>query len=312
MHPQAKAVRSGTINIVLNETKGNPIAVQQIQAQETSIKPFLRIDEFFSTIIGMKDLKKRVKEIYAQVLIAQKRKDLGLKPNTQVLHMVFKGNPGTGKTTVARMVAQLFKEMNVLEKGQFIEADRSDLVGEYIGHTAQKTKDLIHKAIGGVLFIDEAYSLARGGDKDFGKEAIDTIVKCMEDHHDRLIMILAGYPEEMDQFLRINPGLASRFPIQLPFSNYSAAELSAIASKMLEERDYCLTPQAERKLYDHLISVCAHSPYNFSNARYVRNLIEEAIRKHAWRVISSNNQKKTALMTLEVNDFCGINHLSCP
>ncbi|QAS54524.1 stage V sporulation protein K [Halobacillus litoralis] len=251
----------------------------------------------------MQDLKKRMKEIYAQVLITQKRKDAGLKANPQVLHMVFKGNPGTGKTTVARMVAALFQEIDVLEKGHFIEADRSDLVGEYIGHTAQKTKELIRKALGGVLFIDEAYSLARGGEKDFGKEAIDTLVKCMEDHHDELIIILAGYPDEMDDFLTINPGLASRFPIQLSFSNYNPEELSAIAFGMIEEREYCLTKEAKRKLHQHLQSVCWEKRENFSNARYVRNLIEEAIRKHAWRVIGSPNPKKTTLMTLQSEDF---------
>ncbi|QHT48665.1 AAA family ATPase [Bacillus sp. SB49] len=252
----------------------------------------------------MEDLKRRVKEIYAQVLIAKKREAEGLKASAQVLHMVFKGNPGTGKTTVARMVAALFNEIDVLEKGHFIEADRSDLVGEYIGHTAQKTKDLIHKALGGVLFIDEAYSLARGGEKDFGKEAIDTLVKCMEDHHDKLIIILAGYPEEMEDFLTINPGLASRFPIQLPFENYQPEELAMIASGMIKDRDYRMTRDAERKLSQHLRLVCRERKRNFSNARYVRNMIEDAIRKQAWRVINGTDYKKETLMTLGASDFC--------
>ncbi|MCA0983214.1 AAA family ATPase [Halobacillus yeomjeoni] len=308
MQSQAKSARSGKINIVLNESRAAAAELPQAQPKPKTATPFRRIDEFFSTIIGMEDLKVRIKEIYAQVLIAKKREEIGLKSNRQVLHMVFKGNPGTGKTTVARMVAQIFSEMNVLEKGHFIEADRSDLVGEYIGHTAQKTKDLIQKALGGVLFIDEAYSLARGGEKDFGKEAIDTIVKCMEDHHNELIIILAGYPEEMEDFLKINPGLASRFPIQLSFSNYNASELGAIAQEMLKEREYCLTKDAERKLHQHLSFVCHHSSRNFSNARYVRNVIEEAIRKHAWRVICSLDQKKSALMTLHVEDFSDLNH----
>ncbi|ARI79191.1 AAA family ATPase [Halobacillus mangrovi] len=306
MQSQAKAVKPGTINIVLNESKGKETPVQQVQSKENTLTPFRKIDDYFSSIIGMENLKVRIKEIYAQVLVAQKRKDVGLKSNGQVLHMVFKGNPGTGKTTIARMVAKLFSEIDVLEKGHFIEADRSDLVGEYIGHTAQKTKDLIHKSLGGVLFIDEAYSLARGGEKDFGKEAIDTIVKCMEDHHDELIIILAGYPDEMDDFLKINPGLASRFPIQLSFSNYSATELSGIASEMLKERQYCLTKEAERRLFNHLVHVCSESSYNFSNARYVRNVIEEAIRKHAWRVVCSLDQRKSTLMTLQPEDFAEI------
>ncbi|UOR12620.1 AAA family ATPase [Halobacillus amylolyticus] len=307
MYPQAKAARPGTINIVLNDAKGKADAVNSPSVKGKHMAPFRKIDQYFNPIIGMQELKVRVKEIYAQVLIAQKRKDLGLKSNGQVLHMIFKGNPGTGKTTIARMVATLFQEMEVLEKGHFIEADRSDLVGEYIGHTAQKTKDLIKKAIGGVLFIDEAYSLARGGDKDFGKEAIDTIVKCMEDHHDELVIILAGYPYEMDDFLNINPGLASRFPIQLEFDDYSAKELSAIADVMVQDRDYVFSPQASKKLYEHLVTVCYQSQHNFSNARYVRNVIEEAIRKHAYRVAGSSDHERTTLITLEAEDFQQIN-----
>lgn len=300
VYTQAKMAKQGTINIVLNEEKAKTM---EIPKKTPLLTPFHRIDEFFASIIGMDDLKKRVKEIYAQVLIAQKRDEVGLKSNDQVLHMIFTGNPGTGKTTIARMIAALFKEIKVLEKGQFIEADRSDLVGEYIGHTAKKTKDLIHKALGGVLFIDEAYSLARGGEKDFGKEAIDTIVKCMEDHHEEVVIILAGYPDEMEDFLTINPGLTSRFPIQLSFPNYSASELFSIAGGMLKDRDYRMTKEAERVLYQHLMTVCTGHYENFSNARYVRNVIEETIRKQAWRVICSPNQQKTALMTLQSSDF---------
>ncbi|TGB04721.1 AAA family ATPase [Halobacillus salinus] len=298
MYPQAKAA---TINIVLNESKDRAVPQAEVRERATT---FRQIDEFFESIVGMNEVKARMKEIYAQVLVSKKRKEVGLKPNQQVLHMIFKGNPGTGKTTIARLVAELFRDMAVLEKGHFIEADRSDLVGEYIGHTAKKTKDLIHKAIGGVLFIDEAYALARGGEKDFGKEAIDTIVKCMEDHHDKLIIILAGYPDEMEDFLTMNPGLSSRFPLQVSFSDYTARELLHIASGMLRERDYFMTKEAELKLYHHLIDTCTLKSDNFSNARYVRNLIEEAIRKHAWRIVSSENPKKSTLMTLQPGDFC--------
>lgn len=297
MYPQAKAA---TINIVLNEPKDQAVTKPEVRERATT---FRQIDGFFESIVGMNDVKARMKEIYAQVLVSEKRKEVGLKPNQQVLHMIFKGNPGTGKTTIARLVAKLFRDMDVLEKGHFIEADRSDLVGEYIGHTAKKTKDLIHKALGGVLFIDEAYSLARGGEKDFGKEAIDTIVKCMEDHHDKVVIILAGYPEEMDDFLTMNPGLSSRFPLQVSFSDYTARELLRIASGMLREREYFMTKEAEIKLYHHLIDACAVKKENFSNARYVRNLIEEAIRKHAWRIVNSENSKKSVLMTLHPEDF---------
>src|SRR5699024_135677 len=156
--------------------------------------------------------KYMVKEIYANHLINKKRKEFDLKPNKQVLHMLFKGNPGTGKTTVARQLAKALYELEVLSKGQFVEVDSSELVGEYIGQTDQKTKKIVQKAMGGILFIDEAYSLARGGHKDFGREAIDSLVKYMEDYQNELIIILAGYSNEMDYFLQLNPGLKSRFP----------------------------------------------------------------------------------------------------
>ncbi len=243
MNQQARVKSQSKINIVLKKdyTEHEDTASQ---SKPKVHAPYFRfIDQYFSSIVGLDGLKHQIKEIYAQVLIEQKRKEMGLKTNHQVRHMIFKGNPGTGKTTVARLVAQLFQEMKVLESGHLIEADRGELVGEYIGHTAQKTKDLITKALGGILFIDEAYSLARGGEKDFGKEAIDTLVKCMEDYHDQLIIILAGYPVEMEEFLSMNPGLASRFPLQLNFNNYKAEELSAIARVMLKEKDYTLTPR---------------------------------------------------------------------
>jgi stage V sporulation protein K len=145
-----------------------------------------------SGLVGMEELKKMIKEIYAWLYINKKREEQGLKAGKQALHMMFKGNPGTGKTTVARLLGKLFLNMNILSKGHLIEAERADLVGEYIGHTAQKTRDLVKKALGGILFIDEAYSLAGGGEKDFGKEAIDTLVKHMEDSNDKFVLILAG------------------------------------------------------------------------------------------------------------------------
>src|SRR5690625_3880907 len=157
--------------------------------------------------------------------------------------MLFKGNPGTGKTTVARKLAKMYFDMNILSKGHFIEAERADLVGEYIGQTAQKTRALIQKSMGGILFIDEAYSLARGGEKDFGKEAIDTLVKHMEDNHNDFVLILAGYPHEMERFLSLNPGLKSRFPFILDFQNYDVDQLRS------EERRVGKEGRAQWSLY---------------------------------------------------------------
>uniref|UniRef100_UPI00403EEB7F AAA family ATPase n=1 Tax=Paenibacillus sp. FSL W8-0194 TaxID=2921711 RepID=UPI00403EEB7F len=238
-------------------------------------------------MIGLEKVKGLIFEIYAFLQIEKMRKEAGLKVNTQSFHMLFKGNPGTGKTTVARIIAKLFQKMGVLSKGHLIEVERADLVGEYIGHTAQKTRDLVKKALGGILFIDEAYSLARGGEKDFGKEAIDCLVKVMEDKHDDLIVILAGYPTEMDMFMETNTGLPSRFPIKIDFQDYTVDELIQIANKMAKERDYNLTIETSRKLRDIILDEKI-SEYNFSNARFVRNVIEKSIRHQAVRLMSKH------------------------
>ncbi|MDQ0337373.1 stage V sporulation protein K [Caldalkalibacillus uzonensis] len=254
-------------------------------------------------LVGLENVKDFIYEIYAWLYISQKRKEMGLKTTSQSLHMIFKGNPGTGKTTVARILSQMFQDIGVLSKGHLVEVERGDLVGEYIGHTAQKTRETVKKALGGILFIDEAYSLARGGDKDFGKEAIDCLVKAMEDYRDQFILILAGYPQEMDYFLSSNPGLPSRFPIMLEFKNYTIVELLAIADIMAEDREYRLTAPARKKLRLILEQHMRLNPHNFSNARFVRNVIERAIREHAVRMLSSEPHTREELMTLSAEDF---------
>lgn len=182
-----------------------------------------------NSLIGLHKVKEIIYEIYAFSQLQMKRKKEGLATDSIVLHMIFKGNPGTGKTTVARILGKLLKGMGVLEKGHVVEVERADLVGEYIGHTAHRVRENVKKALGGILFVDEAYSLARGGEKDFGKEAIDTLVKEMEDNRNKFILILAGYKHEMEYFLNTNPGLRSRFPIQIDFPDYTIEELLQIA-----------------------------------------------------------------------------------
>ncbi|MDR0269449.1 AAA family ATPase [Paenibacillus sp.] len=256
-----------------------------------------------NSMIGLEKVKGLIYEIYAFLQIAQMRQDAGLKVGTQSFHMLFSGNPGTGKTTVARIIAKLFQKMGVLSKGHLIEVERADLVGEYIGHTAQKTRDLVKKALGGILFIDEAYSLARGGEKDFGKEAIDCLVKVMEDKHQDLIVILAGYPNEMDMFMETNTGLPSRFPIKIDFPDYTIEELVQIANKMTKERDYNLTVETSRKLRDIILDEKI-SEINFSNARFVRNVIEKSIRHQAVRLMSKNTKlSKSELMDILPKDI---------
>ena len=260
-----------------------------------------------SSLIGLKSVKELINEVEAYVKIQKRRKIEELASGPVVLHMIFKGAPGTGKTTVARILGKLFYAMGVLEKGHLIEVERADLVGEYIGHTAQKTRRQLEKALGGILFIDEAYSLCRGGEKDFGKEAIDTLVKAMEDYKDRLVLILAGYRKEMDWFLRSNPGLRSRFPIHIDFPDYSADELLQIGDLMLKERDYKLSPEARVRLALIVKKYISQPSENIGNARFMRNLIEKAIRAQAVRLVKNAGITREELMTIHEEDIKEVN-----
>lgn len=264
-----------------------------------------RIEQFFhelDALIGLTEVKKLVREIYAFLEIQKRREKEHLMTDPQVLHMIFKGNPGTGKTTVARIMGKIFREMGILSRGHLIEVERADLVGEFIGHTAQKTREQLKKAYGGILFIDEAYSLARGGEKDFGKEAIDCMVKAMEDHKDEMILILAGYKNEMEKFMKINPGLRSRFPIHIDFPDYNEQELLDIAEQMCAKRQYKFTPQSKVQL-GNILTTPKRSEEAFGNARTVRNIIEKAIRRQAVRLVRQEKITKEELMLLQPIDL---------
>lgn len=265
-----------------------------------------RVLSDLNALVGLDNVKQLVGELSAFVQIQQRRADIGLITEPLVLHMVFRGNPGTGKTTVARYLGKIFQEMGVLEKGHLTEVERADLVGEYIGHTAQKTREQVRKALGGILFIDEAYSLARGGEKDFGKEAIDCLVKAMEDHKNNLILILAGYRQEMDYFMRSNPGLRSRFPIHLTFTDYSVQELLAIADQMVHQRQYRLSREAREELHRILENPPGEHRSSIGNARLVRNLIEKAIRRQAVRLVEKPSPTKEELMEITPAELKGI------
>ncbi|NIK76558.1 stage V sporulation protein K [Paenibacillus castaneae] len=306
---------SRQINVVLRsqETFQSGASAHALDVEPLpAVKPLPSVDHYadiqkeLEPMIGMDNVKSLVYEIYALLYISRMRSEAGLFGGSHVYHMIFKGNPGTGKTTIARIVAKLFQKMGVLTKGHMIEVERADLVGEYIGHTAQKTRELVRKAIGGVLFIDEAYSLARGGEKDFGKEAIDTLVKAMEDNRNQFVLILAGYPAEIDDFLLTNPGLPSRFPIQIEFPDYNVDQLIQISELMAKDRDYIMMPQTIFKLRQHLMQEKLNSMFAFSNARYVRNSIEKAIRYQAVRLLTqyaSSVPPKQELMTIRPDDL---------
>ncbi|SPF41813.1 stage V sporulation protein K [Candidatus Desulfosporosinus infrequens] len=259
------------------------------------------LDEL-EALTGLVTVKRLIRDLQAFVEIQKRRAQEKLIAEPLVLHMIFRGNPGTGKTTVARLVGRLFKEMGVLQKGQVIECERADLVGEYIGHTAQKTREQLKKALGGVLFIDEAYSLARGGEKDFGKEAIDALVKTMEDNKDNLVLILAGYRQEMEWFLQTNPGLRSRFPIHIDFPDYTLDELLSIGNLMFKTRQYELTSEAREALRLQLGNLLISHPYA-GNARLVRNLVEKTVRKQAVRLFRKPSSSREELIQILPGDI---------
>lgn len=262
-----------------------------------------KLQDQLDSLVGLQSVKKVIEEIQAFALIQKYREMMQLSCEPMVLHTIFTGNPGTGKTTVARILSQMLKELGILQKGHTVEVERADLVAQYIGQTAQKTREVLKQAQGGLLFIDEAYSLARGGERDFGKEAIDTLVKAMEDQRDSLVVILAGYPKPMEDFLETNPGLHSRFPLTIHFPDYTDIELYKIALGMLEQREYTLTAQAQQELVRAIRRLRSGDPARFGNARAVRNLVEQLIRRQAVRLARKPRLTKGELTVITPVDF---------
>lgn len=250
-------------------------------------------------LIGLDSVKAEIETLTNFVKIQQHRESKGLKTPSVSYHCVFTGNPGTGKTTVARIVAEIYKSLGILSKGHLVETDRSGLVAEYVGQTAVKTNKIIDKALDGVLFIDEAYSLISDSQNDYGKEAIATLLKRMEDDRNRLVVILAGYSTEMKLFIDSNPGLQSRFNRYIEFPDYSAEELYKIFEKNVKACDYRISKETEMPLKEFLANKVAHKDKNFGNARFVRNLFEKTIEKQANRL-----SKKVDLTDEKLSEIC--------
>lgn len=255
-------------------------------------------------MIGLSRVKEEVASLRNFVLVQEQRKRQGLKSNNVSYHCVFSGNPGTGKTTVARIVAGIYKDLGILKKGHLVEVQRSDLVAEYVGQTATKTNAKIDEALDGVLFIDEAYTLAEGGQGDFGQEAINTLLKRMEDDRNRLVVILAGYSNEIQHFIDSNPGLQSRFNRYIHFDDYSYEELLRIFIFNLSKNDFKITRDAFNAVGGIVKEQIANKDSKFGNARYIRNMFETVIMKQANRLAScKRTPSKEELMLITLEDI---------
>ena len=284
-------------------TPGTPEAQAQELAEDApSLEELL---ERLDALVGLENIKQNVKSLINYVKIRKLRKENELPNPPLSLHMVFMGNPGTGKTTVARILSELYRAIGVLSKGQLIEVDRSGLVAGFVGQTAIKTSDAVKSALGGILFIDEAYSLAPdvGSGNDFGREAIETLLKLMEDHRDDLIVIVAGYSEPMERFIMSNPGLESRFNRYFMFEDYNSDELYAIFKSMCDKSAYVLAEDAVEYAHEHFSLLYELRDDNFGNARHVRNFFENIVSVHSDRVSTLEDQTREDLTVVLREDL---------
>lgn len=255
------------------------------------------------SLIGLSTVKKEVVTFYNFIRVQNERKKKGLSVPPTSYHFVFSGNPGTGKTTIARIMAEIFKDLGVLRKGHLVEATRADLVAGYMGQTAIKTNKVIDEALDGVLFIDEAYTLARSAENDYGQEAIDTLLKRMEDDRERLVVIIAGYTEEIKRFVNSNPGLSSRFNRYIDFPDYTEDELAQIFRSFLNKYDYKMGTAAAAAMKRCIAEAVSRKDSRFGNGRYVRNLFEKVIEKQANRLAASPDLGSVDVSSLTATDF---------
>ncbi len=261
------------------------------------------LDALDRELVGLKPVKQRIREIAAYLVVSKARATLGLTGAPPSLHMSFTGNPGTGKTTVALRMAEILHRLGYIRRGHLVSVTRDDLVGQYIGHTAPKTKEVLKRAMGGVLFIDEAYYLYRPeNERDYGQEAIEILLQVMENQRDDFVVILAGYKDRMDTFFRSNPGMASRIAHHIDFPDYTEGELNEIAALMLAQLDYRLDPEAEVALHEYIAK--RRGQPNFANARSIRNALDRARLRQANRLFAAAvPATRDALQTITAADL---------
>jgi SpoVK/Ycf46/Vps4 family AAA+-type ATPase len=294
---------SGTKDNSPKEAKENK---PQGNVQESAKEEVYDLDQLMkelNELIGLSAVKGEVTNLVNVLKVEKLRKEKNLPVPTRSLHMVFTGNPGTGKTTIGRLIAKIFKALGVLEKGHLIETDRSGLVAGYVGQTAAKTIEICQKSLGGVLFIDEAYALAEGGENDFGREAINTLLKFMEDNRGNFIVIVAGYTDNMQTFINKNPGLQSRFNKYIVFDDYSPEELFSIFSSITTKSKLKLTEEAATKVKEILQSHYDKRDKKFGNGRFARNLFEKIYGNQANRLVTVTNLDEEGLCTISTEDI---------
>ena len=291
-----------------DETTSETTSTSQQEEKKDSvvINPVLDTDPYqeLEDLIGLDNVKQEVKSLANFVKLQKQRQEKGMKTPKMSYHLVFTGSPGTGKTTVARIVARIYKDLGILKKGHTVETDRSGLVAEYVGQTAVKTNAIVDSALNGVLFIDEAYALVpESAGSDYGQEAISTLLKRMEDDRDKLVVIIAGYTNEMKRFIDSNPGLQSRFNRYINFPDYSAKELVRIFHMYMKKNQYTISDEADEMLKEQLDYAVEHKDRNFGNARYVRNVFEKSIQMQANRLEGRTNLSDRQLTEITASDI---------
>lgn len=254
-------------------------------------------------LIGLESVKEEVHTLINFIKVQKERANQGLKSSQVSYHCVFTGSPGTGKTTVARLVTKIYKHLGVLKTGHLVETDRSGLVADYAGQTPGKVNKLVDSALDGILFIDEAYALVGDGQDDYGREAVATLLKRMEDNRDRLVLVVAGYQEDMKDFIETNPGLKSRFNRYIDFPDYTPTELMKIFELLCKKGEYRLLPKAKDRLMDVFQSLYDEKDEHFGNGRLVRNMFEQTIENQSNRIVKAKSMTKRLLTTIQVKDI---------